>query len=56
MKLSKFDNSKNISGGLALLIIMILSVFVAWFSLETARKIIDSAPDLPALNTSKRID
>ncbi|MFA5777195.1 MAG: hypothetical protein WC906_02045 [Parcubacteria group bacterium] len=55
MRNYKFDLSRNISGGLALIIVMALSVFVAWFSLKAARNIVDSADFYYQLNIDKRI-
>jgi len=46
----KKNPEKNISGALAFLIIIVLSVSVAWLSLNTARKIIDNASASPTFN------
>ncbi|MDO8529183.1 MAG: hypothetical protein Q7S18_00765 [bacterium] len=54
MKSFRFDSSRNISSGIALLVILTLSVFVAYLSLSTARKIVDAAPESKAFNFNKR--
>ena len=46
----RIDSGKNISGVLAFFIIVVLSISVAWFSLDTARKIIDGASVSPTFN------
>lgn len=46
----RIDSGKNISGALAFFIIVVLSISVAWFSLDTARKIIDNASVSPTFN------
>jgi hypothetical protein len=43
MKTGKIDLGRNISSTVAIFIILILSVTVAWFSLSASQKIIDSA-------------
>jgi len=43
MKNNRFDLSRNISSTVAILIITVLSVAVAWFSLSASQKIIDGA-------------
>lgn len=54
MKLYRFDSSRNISGGIALVIILAFSVFVAYLSLSTAEKIVKAAPDSQTFNFNKR--
>jgi len=43
MKTGKIDLGRNISSMVAIFVVLILSVAVAWFSLSASQKIIDGA-------------
>jgi hypothetical protein len=56
MKAYRFDSSRNISSPVAITVIMILSLFVAFYSLFIGQKLIDTAPSSPVFNVEKRIN
>lgn len=49
-----FDTSRNVSGPLALLIVMGLACLAAWFSLSLGRQIIDGAEHSPMADINQR--
>lgn len=49
-----FDTSRNISGPLALLVVMAVAGLAAWFSLSIGRQVIESAEHSPMADVSQR--
>lgn len=49
-----FSISQKVSSSLAIALVMIVSLVVAWYSVSAADKIIKEAPDAKAFNIEKR--
>ena len=49
-----FDTSRNISGPLALLVVMLVASLVAWCSLSLGRQVIENVEHSPMVNVSQR--
>lgn len=49
-----FDTSRNISGPLALLVVMLVASLVAWCSLSLGRQVIENAEHSPMVDISQR--
>lgn len=48
--------NKNISSSLGIILIFLLSFIVAWYTIDTAQKIIDNAPHSKAFNINARLN
>jgi hypothetical protein len=51
-----FSLNQKISSGLSMLLVMLLGLIVAWYSVSAAEKIIKEAPESNAFNLQKRIN
>lgn len=47
---------RNISSSLGIILVFLLSFVVAWYTLDTAQRIIDNAPNSKAFNINARLN